>query len=82
MIAIVSSVLLDQAILPRQDLHNLDERSAMRVRQWIMMHACYFYKTFFVCLLLVVPAMIVVITVLADPDSYGFHVMDKNNETL
>lgn len=30
----------------------------------------------------IVPAVIVVITVLADPDSYGFHVMDKNNETL
>jgi len=30
----------------------------------------------------IVPAMIVVITVLANPDSYGFHVMDKNNGTL
>lgn len=34
------------------------------------------------CLFAVVPAMIVVITVLAEPQSYGFHVMDKNNETL
>jgi len=30
----------------------------------------------------IVPAVIVVITALADHDSYGFHVMDKNNETL
>lgn len=34
------------------------------------------------CLLAVVPAMIVVITVLAEPGSYGFHIMDRNNETL
>ena len=40
------------------------------------------YITLFVCVLLVVPAVIVVITALADHDSYGFHVMDKNNETL
>ena len=33
--------------------------------------------------LAVIPAIVVVITVLAEPDSYGFHVMDKkNNETL
>ncbi|XP_078374061.1 uncharacterized protein LOC144657585 [Oculina patagonica] len=30
----------------------------------------------------IIPAVIVVITVLAEPDSYGFHVTDKNNETL
>lgn len=31
----------------------------------------------------IIPAIVVVITVLAEPDSYGFHVMDKNNnETL
>jgi len=30
----------------------------------------------------IIPGVIVVITVLAEPDSYGFHVMDNNNETL
>ncbi|KAJ7393446.1 hypothetical protein OS493_006420 [Desmophyllum pertusum] len=30
----------------------------------------------------IIPAVVVVITVLAEPDSYGFHVMDTNNETL
>lgn len=40
------------------------------------------FITFVYVLLAVIPAVIVVITVLADPNSYGFHVMDKNNETL
>ena len=40
-------------------------------------------RTFvYMFLLAVIPAVIVVITVLAEPNSYGFHVMDKNNETL
>ena len=36
----------------------------------------------FLFYLAVIPAIVVVMTILAEPNSYGFQVIDNNNETL